>query len=193
MTAPVATGKIPLRKKLGLIAGSLETALYRLVSVIPVNVVRIACLRLLGARIGKGVAINHGLQVRVSRRIRVDEDVFIAEDVILDGRGGLAIGAHTSINSRAQIWTAQHDWQAPDFAYVQAATSIGAWCWISANVVVLPGVTIGEGTIVAAGSVVTKDLEPWILAAGVPARKIRDRPDVRGYRLHAAANKNWFW
>ncbi|KQN33746.1 hypothetical protein ASG37_16475 [Sphingomonas sp. Leaf407] len=185
--------KSPLRRKLGLIAGSLETSLYRVVQIIPVNIVRILCLRLLGARVGAGIAVNHGLQVRVPRRIAIGDDVFLAEDVILDGRGGLTIGAHTSINSRAQIWTAQHDWASPDFAFVSAPTVIGDYCWISANVVVLPGVTIGEGTVVAAGSVVTKDLEPWILAAGVPARKIRDRPDVRGYRLDAAANKNWFW
>lgn len=185
--------KSPLRRRLGLIAGALETNAYRVIEIIPINVVRILTLRLLGATVGRGVAINHGIQVRVPRRLAIGNDVFLAEDVILDARGGLSIGDHTSINSRAQIWTAQHDWQAPDFAYVQAPTSIGAWCWISANVVVLPGVTIGEGTVVAAGSVVTKDLEPWILAAGTPARKIRDRPDVRGYRLNAAANKNWFW
>lgn len=185
--------KSPLRRRLGLIAGALETNAYRVVEIIPSNIVRILFLRLLGGAVGRGVAINHGIQVRVPRRLAIGNDVFLAEDVILDARGGLSIGDHTSINSRAQIWTAQHDWQAPDFAYVQAPTSIGAWCWISANVVVLPGVTIGEGTVVAAGSVVTKDLEPWILAAGTPARKIRDRPNVRGYRLNAAANKNWFW
>ncbi len=186
-------GKSPFRRKLGLIAGSLETSVYRVVQVIPFNIVRILCLRLLGAQVGGGCAINHGLQVRVPRRIAIGGDVFLAEDVILDGRGGLKIGTHTSINSRAQIWTAQHDWSSPDFAFVSAPTDIGDYCWISANVIVLPGVTIGEGTVVAAGSVVTKSLEPWILAAGVPARKIRDRPEVRGYRLDAAANKNWFW
>lgn len=185
--------KSPLRLRLGLIAGAMETNLYRLVSIVPLNVVRIVCLRLLGARIGRGIAVNHGIQIRVPRRIVLGDDVFLAEDVILDGRGGLRIGSHTSINSRAQIWTAQHDWQAPDFAYVQATTTIGAWCWISANVIVLPGVTIGEGAVIAAGSVVTKDVEPWVLAAGVPARKIRDRPNVRGYQLGAAANKNPFW
>lgn len=185
--------KSPLRRKLGLIAGSLETCLYHVVQVIPVNIVRILSLRMLGAKIGKGVAINHGLQVRVPRRIDMGDDVFIAEDVILDARGGLTIGAHTSINSRVQIWTAQHDWQCPDFAYVHAPTRIGSHCWISAGVIVLPGVTIGEGAVVAAGSVVTKDLEPWILAAGVPARKLRDRLVVRDYQLDAAANKNWFW
>lgn len=182
-----------LRRKLGLIAGSLETSLYRVVQVIPVNIVRILCLRMMGARIGAGVAINHGLQIRVARRIAMGDDIFVAEDVILDARGGITIGAHTSINSRVQIWTAQHDWQSPDFAYVQAPIRIGSHCWISAGVIILPGVSIGEGTVVAAGSVVTKDLEPWILAGGVPARKLRDRPVVRDYRLNAAVNKNWFW
>jgi len=51
--------------------------------------------------------------------------------------------------------------------------NIGKGCWICANVLILPGVTIGEGTVVAAGAVVTSDLEPDCLYAGVPALKIK--------------------
>jgi putative colanic acid biosynthesis acetyltransferase WcaF len=172
------------RQRLGGLAASLQITIYRLVDIIPLNFTRIICLKLLGAKMGWNVAINHDLQ---------GNDIFIAEDVILDGRGGLKIGDHVSINSRVQIWTAQHDWESPKFAYVQAPVVIGSHCWISASAIILPGITIGEGAVVAAGSVVVSDVAPWTLVGGVPAKKLRDRPLVDAYELNARKNKVLFW
>lgn len=185
--------KSPLRQRFGLIAGSLLIAVYRIVDIIPLNITRITCLKLMGAKIDWDIAVNHGVHFRMAHRIRICADVFIAEDVILDGRGTLSIGSHVSINSRVQIWTAQHDWESPDFAYVEAPVTIGNHCWISASAIILPGVTIGDGAVIAAGSVVVGDVAPWTLVGGVPAKKLRDRPVVDKYVLYARKNKVLFW
>jgi putative colanic acid biosynthesis acetyltransferase WcaF len=185
--------KSPMRQRLNSVAASLQISFYRLVDILPLNITRILCLKALGSKVSWQVAINHGLQIRLPHRITIGGDVFVAEDVILDGRGGLTIGEHVSINSRVQIWTAQHDWQSPTFAYVQAPVSIGDHCWISASAIILPGVTIGEGAVVAAGSVVVADVDPWTLVGGVPAKKLRDRPVVNKYLLNARRNKVLFW
>lgn len=181
------------RKKAGLIAGSLETCSVALVSFFPSNLLRVNALRLWRARIGSGVSIYHGLHVRTARKLVVGDDVFIGENVVLAARGGLTIGSHVSINTDVQIWTAQHDWRSPDFALVLAPVTIGDRAWISTRSIILPGVNIGEGAVVAAGAVVTKDVAPWTLVGGNPAKKIRDRPKVDSYRLDAAANKKWWW
>lgn len=182
-----------LRKKLGLVAGSAEMVLLHMSAYVPVNAFRLLAVRAFGARVGGGVAIHHGLQVRTARRLSIGDDCFVAENVVLDARGGITIGSHVSINSSAQIWTAQHDIDSPTFAYVSAPVTIGDRAWISARAIVLPGVTIGEGAVVAAGAVVVKDVPAWTLVGGSPARVIRERAKVDSYRLDARNNKVWWW
>ena len=182
-----------IRKRLGLIFGSFEMVTVHAVSYVPNNVVRLAVLRAFGARVGAGVALHHGVQARVPRRLAIGDDCFIAEGVVLDARGGLSIGSHVSMNSGVQVWTAQHDVDSPDFAYVAAPVHIADRAWISARAVILPGVTVGEGAVVAAGAVVAKDVAPWTMVGGVPAKVIRTRPRVDQYRLDARQNKVWWW
>lgn len=172
---------------------SLEIMSIHLASYVPIQVLRVLVLRLWGARIGRGVAISHGLTVRRARALVLGDDVYIAENVVLDARGGLTIGESSSINTGAQIWTAQHDWEDEDFAYVSASTAIGHHCWLSARSVTLPGVSVGDGTVVAAGAVVSKSLPAWHLAAGVPATAVRPRPANLEYRLRANRNKPLWW
>lgn len=181
------------RRKIALIAGSAEMVSIHGLSYLPFNGFRKLMMRMWCASLGKGSAIHHGIQVRAARRLRMGEDCFIAENVILDARGGLSIGSHVSINSGVQIWTAQHDWQNRQFDYVEAPVVIGDRCWISARVTILPGVAIGEGAVVAAGAVVTRDVAPWTMVGGIPAAWIGDRPEANEYTLNASHNKVWWW
>jgi len=182
------------RRRLGLVAGSLVLCLNRAMSLVPNNLARIAVLRLCGAHIGSGCAVNHGLRVSRPDRLVVGDDVYISEDVSLDGRGGLTIGSHVSIGVGAQIWTAQHDTDSPTFAYVSAPVVLGDCSWVSSRAIVLPGVTIGAGAVIGAGGVVPKDVPGWVIAVGVPVRVIRERAKVPdGYSLGAARNKIWWW
>jgi acetyltransferase-like isoleucine patch superfamily enzyme len=111
--------------------------------------------------------------------IHVGHHTIIGTGSFLDGRMGLCIGNNVNIAAEARIYTMEHDIADPDFAAIGEPTSICDWAYLGARVTVLPGVRIGEGGVVAAGAVVTKDVEPWTMVGGVPARFIKERPVVR--------------
>lgn len=93
----------------------------------------------------------------------------------LDNRGGIVIGANVSISQEVLILTADHDVNAADFAGRSLAVHIEDYVWIGTRAVILPGVTIGKGALIAAGAVVTKDVIPYAIVAGVPAKVIKMR------------------
>lgn len=90
--------------------------------------------------------------------------------------GGTTIGKGVSIGPNAMVLTQTHDigWKARRAGKARRLpVTIGDGCWIGAGAIVLPGVTVNRGSIVAAGAVVTKDVPPHTLVAGVPARPMR--------------------
>ena len=87
------------------------------------------------------------------------------------------------IGPNAVLLTSQHHWSDPSLPVVVqghqlAPTRIGDDVWICVNAVTLPGVTIGSGTVVGAGAMVTKDTEPYSIVAGIPARAVGSRPSA---------------
>jgi len=101
----------------------------------------------------------------------------VVRQSLLDGRGGLAIG-HDVFVDHATILTADHNIDDPTFATVYAAVAIEPYVLIFRDAIVLPGVRIGFGAVVAAGAVVTKDVPAMMMVAGVPARPVRERTAV---------------
>jgi putative colanic acid biosynthesis acetyltransferase WcaF len=116
-------------------------------------------------------------------RISIGSYTTIGDSCFLDGRSGLTIGNSVNLGSHVRIWTRQHDIDAVDFAEVGAPVAIGNYAFLGSGCTVLPGVTIGEGGVVGAGSVVTKDVPPYTFVAGAPARWIRERSRNLDYRL----------
>ncbi|MDI6831879.1 MAG: acyltransferase [Actinomycetota bacterium] len=145
---------------------------------IPSHAVRMFLYRkvfLLGAE--KDVVVHHGAEIRAAYKIRIGEGSIIGDEAKLDGRRGIDIGRHVNLSTGVWIWTLDHDPQSPNFSSRGRGgrVTIGDRAWLSAGAVVLPGSAIGEGAVVAAGSVVTGDLEPYSINAGVPARKVGER------------------
>ena len=93
----------------------------------------------------------------------------------LDNRRGIYIGNNVGLAHNTKIYTLGHDLNDPKFGSKGSPVHIEDNVFIFSNAMVMPGVTVGEGAIVLAGSVVTKDIEPWTIVGGNPARKIRDR------------------
>lgn len=141
--------------------------------------------RALGMRIGENTVIYGRAEIRHGRGIEIGANSSIGHDVVLDGRCGLKIGNSVNFSSGAWIWTLQHDLDDPDFAAKGAPVQIDDYAWIGGRVIVLPGVHIGEGAVVASGAVVTKNVEPYTVVAGVPARKIKHRARGLRYKLGA--------
>ncbi|MFT4259268.1 acyltransferase [Microbacterium sp.] len=174
-------------------ADDLELISIKLASYSPVHIMRVSMLRAWGAKISPGVTIHHGLEVRRARRLTIGRNTSIGDNAILDARGGLTIGDHVNLSSGVNIWTAEHDWQAPSFGFVSAPVSVGDRVWLSARVTLLPGTRIEEGAVVAAGAVVTKAVDRYTVVGGVPARVIARRPYPMEYELRTARSKNWWW
>jgi acetyltransferase-like isoleucine patch superfamily enzyme len=159
---------------------------------LPSRRARQAIYRRMGMRLARTARVHRGLEVRNARSIEIGEGSVIGFDSILDGRRGITIGRHVNLSSEAAIWTLQHDHRDPDFASDGGPVVVGDHAWLSFRSVVLPGVTIGEGAVVAAGAVVTRDVPPYAIVGGIPARIIgRREPQSVGYDL-VASPAPWF-
>jgi acetyltransferase-like isoleucine patch superfamily enzyme len=124
-----------------------------------------------------------GAEIRAPKNITIQAYTIIGNNVILDGRAGITIGSKVNLSSEVAIWTVQHDPQAADFGIKSGKVVVEDYAWLSFRSVVLPGVTIGEGAVVAACAVVTKDVEPYTIVAGIPAKKIGERNRDLNYTL----------
>ncbi|HRO63202.1 acyltransferase [Thermomonas sp.] len=117
--------------------------------------------------------------VEPTAKIRLDDHVFIGRGSILDVSGNLAIGEGSLIAPYCFITDHNHGLDISMPIWVQPCETrpvrIGANVWLGARVIVLPGVTIGDGAVVAAGAVVTRDVAPMSVVGGVPARFIHSR------------------
>ena len=124
------------------------------------------------------VIIYFGSEIRAPYNLRIGKGTIIGDKSILDARNGIEIGENVNFSSNVHIWTEQHDHRDPYFecnSDHSFKVIIENRAWIGPNVTILPKVVIGEGAVVAAGSVVTKNVEPFTIVAGLPAKKIGER------------------
>lgn len=135
-------------------------------------------------------AIYRNVDLRSPQRISVGKGTVINKNCMIDGRnGGVTIGDNVDIAQEVNIWTEQHDYNSPSYDAIGGAVVIEDYAWIASRATILPGVTIGRGAVVACCSVVTKDVPPMTIVAGVPARKIGERNASLSYKHNCRA---WF-
>lgn len=150
----------------------LETFIILFISLVPFGALRIMTLRLSGVVIGKNTRVNMRVRLYDPNNIVIGEDCVIGEGVVLDGRDKLIIGNHVDIASEVMIYNSQHDINSEKFEAVSNTVTVGDYVFIGPRAIILPGVSIGEGAVIAAAAVVTKDVEPYTIVAGVPAKHI---------------------
>ncbi len=129
---------------------------------------------LLGIPIGKRSSVHMGCFF-TGRKISIGDHTAINRRCYLDGRAGITIGNRVSISPETYIMSLTHDAQDPHFPAKGKPVRIEDYVWIGARAMIMPGVTLGTGCIVGAGSVVTKDVAPYDIVGGVPAVKIGER------------------
>jgi maltose O-acetyltransferase len=131
--------------------------------------------RICRVAIAPGSSVHMGAVLYTLGGVRIGEGTTIDQGVRLDGRGGLTIGAGVSIAPDVYLLTADHDPQSPSFEGRTAPIVVEDHAWLGTRSMVLPGVTIGRGAVVAAGAVVTRDVPPYTIVGGVPAKPIGTR------------------
>lgn len=148
------------------------------VGYIPSHTIRMLFYRhIFKASIGKKTVIYYGAEIRAPWSLYIGESCIIGDKSILDARHGIFIGNNVNFSTGVWIWTLQHDVNSETFSSTGEGKTviIADRAWLSSRTVILPGVNIGEGAVAAAGAVVTKDLEPFTIYGGVPARAIGKR------------------
>lgn len=137
-------------------------------------------LRLNGAKVGKRVTYYQRLWIAPVKNLIVGDDVDFALGVTVTTTGGVTIGDRTMIGYYTQILSRNH--RVPPnrgkifgSGHNDSPIVIGNDVWIGANCIILSGVTVGEGSVIAAGSVVTKSVAPFTIVGGNPARLIKER------------------
>jgi len=116
-----------------------------------------------------------------TKHLSIGENSVINARCRIDNRGGITIGDNVSISSDVTILTADHDMDSPDFAGRIRSVTIEDYAWVGTSAMIMPGVTIGKGAVVAAGSIVTKNVEPYHVVAGIPAKFIKERKRELNY------------
>ena len=142
-------------------------------------------LRVAGMKISKNVRFFEGVHVRNPKGIKMGDGCSIGTRVLLDGRKGLTVGKSVVFGYESIIWTLNHDYNDINFSTKGAPVTIGDYAWICSRSIVLPGVVIGEGAVVASGAIVTKDVPPYAIVAGIPAKVVGQRekkPYNYGYK-----------
>lgn len=163
--------------------------MLELIMKVPFHSFRIFILRFFMRGIGKNCAICRNVEFKTPRKINIGSNSTINPRCILDGRGGLTIGDNVDIAEEANIWSLQHDYNSPSYSTEAKEVNIEDYVWIASRATILPGVHIGRGAVVASSAVVTKDVPPLAIVAGVPAKIIGYRKDCMRYQL---GDRVWF-
>ncbi len=146
--------------------------LNSIISSFPSQRIRIWVLNLMGAKIPKSTAVYGGNEYRNPKGLTIGTNTALGHRAILDARMGLEIGNNVCFGTEVMIWSLHHDYNDIGFKGVGGKVTICNYVWLGSRCIILPGVTIGEGAVVAAGAVVTKDVEPYTVVGGIPAKKI---------------------
>lgn len=137
------------------------------------SAVRVALLRAFGAEIGEGVVIRSNVNVTFPWRLEVGDHVWFGEEVIVLSLAEVTIESHVCISQRAFLCTGSHDFHAPGFDLVTKPIVVRTRSWVAAQAFIAPGVEIGQGSMVGAGSVVLESVPAQSLVLGNPAKIVK--------------------
>ncbi|MDD2539602.1 MAG: WcaF family extracellular polysaccharide biosynthesis acetyltransferase [Desulfuromonadaceae bacterium] len=141
----------------------------------PSSGLKVMFLRIFGAQIGKCVVIKPSISVKYPWNLKVGDYSWIGEYAWFDSLDTIKIGCNCCISQGAYFCTGNHDWTDPAFGLIVKPIIVEDGGWVGARATVLPGVTIGTHSIITAGSVVSKDTEPYMIYSGNPLVLVKKR------------------
>ena len=132
-------------------------------------------LRLFGANIGKGVIIKPSVIIKYPWNLSIGDYTWIGENVWIDNLSQVTIGSNVCISQGAMLLCGNHNYKRPTFDLIVKPIIIEDGAWVGAQSTVCPGVTMHSHSVLAVGSITSKDLAPFSIYRGNPAIKVADR------------------
>lgn len=132
-------------------------------------------LRIFGAKLGPRCHFYPASRIWAPWNLTCEDTVIVADGAELYNPAPLYLASHVIVSQGAFLCGATHNYSDPQFPVVSYPMRLGQYSWVAARACVSPGVNLGDGAVLGLASLATKDLEPWSIYAGMPARKIKDR------------------
>ena len=171
-------------RNLRLNASKIILALFNtLISVSVFFALRRLLLRLFGVQIGDRVTVHRAVRMFAFGRLSIGDRSTINYGCFLDNRAGISIGRNVNVSHCVKIYSMGHDVNDPLCSLTRRPVVIEDNVWIFPSAMIMPGVTLSEGAVVYPGSVVVKDVPPYAIVGGNPARVIGERNRDIKYKL----------
>jgi putative colanic acid biosynthesis acetyltransferase WcaF len=132
-------------------------------------------LRCFGAKVGRGVHVYPKVSIWAPWNLELADECCVANGAVLYSQGKINIGKKAVVSQGAHLCAGTHDYNQPGFPLITKPIQIGDFAWIAAEAFMHPGITVGEGCVIGARSVVTKDMPSWMICAGHPCVPIKER------------------
>ncbi|MBP0903713.1 DapH/DapD/GlmU-related protein [Mariniflexile gromovii] len=164
-----------LKNRLARLLWNVIATLFFRYSPKPFHAWRNFILKLFGASVGKGVHVYPKVTIWAPWNLVLKDECGIANGVTLYCQGKISIGKRSVISQGAHLVAGTHDYTKMGFPLYTKPIEIGDYVWIAAETFIHPGITVGEGAVIGARSVVTKNQPPWMVCSGHPCKPIKER------------------
>lgn len=141
----------------------------------PFSKFKIFLLRLFGAKIGRAVLIKPGVNIKYPWLLNIGKNVWIGENVWIDNLAKVTIDDNVCISQGAMLLCGNHNYNKSTFDLIIGEIHLKEGSWVGAKSTICPGVTLKSHSVLAAGSIATKSLDPYSIYQGNPAIKVRER------------------
>lgn len=150
----------------------------------PIHAWRSFLLRIFGAKVGRRVHVYPGVKVWAPWNIVLGDECGIANGVTLYSQGKISIGKRSVISQGSYLCAGTHDYTHPGFPLITKPIVIGDNAWVATESFIHPGISIGDGCVIGARSVVTKDQPCWMVCSGFPCVPLKPR------KIHSSGDEN---
>jgi putative colanic acid biosynthesis acetyltransferase WcaF len=164
-----------VRNRFGRILWNIVALFFFRFSPQPFHSWRSLLLRCFGAKVAAGVHVYPGVKIWAPWNLELHDQCGIANGVILYSQGKIVIGRRTVISQGVNLCAGTHDYTKAGFPLITMPIHIGDEVWIAAEAFIHPGITIGNGCVIGARSVVTNDMPEWMVCSGHPCKPIKPR------------------
>jgi putative colanic acid biosynthesis acetyltransferase WcaF len=164
-----------LTNRLARLAWNMVAVVFFRLSPTPFHNWRAFLLRMFGARVGRGVHVYPGVKIWAPWNLELADECGIAGGATLYSQGKIVIGYRAVVSQGAHLCAGTHDYNRAGFPLITMPIIIRDHAWIAAEAFVHAGIIVGEGCVIGARSVVTKNMPPWMICAGHPCKPIKER------------------